>query len=127
MAAAVIATTNSIVKTRFMFLLPLDSTGGRQPKPCQTHLSPVLAYGTNGLSNAWPARAFGPPGLLLFGEQQLSKRDRQRCQRLLNERQLAPCVALRQENGLTRPLANRTGVKVGRGFGGHAVVAMRGA
>jgi hypothetical protein len=34
---------------------------------------------------------------------------------------------LGQENGLTRPLADRAGVKVGRGFDGHAVVAMRGA
>jgi hypothetical protein len=64
---------------------------------------------------------------LLFGEQQFSKRDRQRFQRLLSEGQLASGIALGQENGLTRPLAHRTGVKVGRGFDGHAVVAMRGA
>ncbi len=35
---------------------------------------------------------------LLFGEQQFSKRDRQRCQRLLNEGQLASRADLRQEH-----------------------------
>jgi hypothetical protein len=64
---------------------------------------------------------------LLFGEQKFAKLKRQRCQRLLSERQLASGIALGQENSLTRPLADRAGVKVGRGFDGHAVVAMRGA
>jgi hypothetical protein len=64
---------------------------------------------------------------LLFGEQEFSKRDRQRSQRLLNEGQPASGIATGQENGLTRPLADRAGVKVGRDFDRQAVVAVRGA